>query len=124
MKPWGAIVAALLDGSIPYWLASGPHYARRIRVRRADMARFDQTDFFEADYPGFAFSQYLVRRDADEILNFDPNQSREFFKLELLKFHSSATSLKSDLADLLLLSTRIISPASLSNLINVLYVKV
>src|SRR3546814_15092503 len=55
MKPWGAIVAALLDGSIPYWLASGPNYARRIRVRRADMARFDQTDFFEADYPGFAF---------------------------------------------------------------------
>src|SRR3546814_2973609 len=50
MKPWGAIVAALLDGSIPYWLASGPNYARRIRVRRADMARFDQTDFFEADY--------------------------------------------------------------------------
>src|SRR3546814_7487535 len=40
MKPWGAIVAALLDGSIPYWLASGPHYARRIRVRRADVARF------------------------------------------------------------------------------------
>src|SRR3546814_9005086 len=50
--------------------------------------------FFEADYPGFAFSQYLVRRDADEILNFDPNQSRELLKLELLKFHRSATSLK------------------------------
>src|SRR3546814_13140552 len=71
-----SIVAALLDGSIPYWLASGPNYARRIRVRRADMARFDQTDFFEADYPGFAFSQYLVRRDADEILNFRSEERR------------------------------------------------
>src|SRR3546814_6940501 len=78
------------------------------------MARFDQTDFFEADYPGFAFSQYLVRRDADEILNFDPNQSRELLKLELLKFHRSATSLKSDRADVLMLAQRIISPAELS----------
>src|SRR3546814_1306787 len=77
------------------------------------MSRFDQTDFFEADYPGFAFSQYLVRRDADEILNFDPNQSRELLKLELLKFHRSATSLKSDRADVLMLAQRIISPAEL-----------
>src|SRR3546814_20433089 len=108
MKPWGAIVAALLDGSIPYWLASGPNYARRIRVRRADMARFDQTDFFEADYPGFAFSHYLIRLDADEILNFDPNQSRAFLKLELLNFHRNATGIKSDRAEVLMLAKQII----------------
>ncbi|KPH68136.1 hypothetical protein ADT71_01600 [Novosphingobium sp. ST904] len=56
----------------------------------------------------------MVRRDADEILNFDPNQSRELLKLELLKFHRSATSLKSDRADVLMLAQRIISPAELS----------
>lgn len=107
-------MGALLDGMIPYWLASGPNYARRIRARRADMVRFDQIDFFESDYPGFAFSQYLVRRDADEILNFDPNQSRQLLKLELLKFHKCATSLKSDRTDVLMLAQRITSPAELS----------
>src|SRR3546814_13997705 len=47
-------------------------------------------------------------------LNFDPNQSWELLKLELLKFHRSATSLKSDRADVLMLAQRIISPAELS----------
>lgn len=114
MKPWGAIVAALLDGTIPYWLASGPNYARRIWVRRADMARFDQVDFVETDHPGFSFSRYLVRRDADEILNFDANQSRQLLKQELIKFHRCGNGLRSDRADVLMLAKRVISPSELS----------
>src|SRR3546814_10953129 len=47
-------------------------------------------------------------------LNFDPNQSRELLKPELLTFHRSATSPKSDRADVLMLAQRIISPAELS----------
>lgn len=114
LKPWGAIVAALLDGTIPYWLASGPNYARRIWVRRADMALFDHVDFFETDHPGFSFSRYLVRRDADEILNFDPNQSRQLLKQELIKFHRCGNGLRSDRADVLMLAHRVISPSELS----------
>src|SRR3546814_7435448 len=60
------------------------------------------------------WSSDVCSSDLDEILNFDPNQSRELLKLELLKFHRSATSLKSDRADVLMLAQRIISPAELS----------
>src|SRR3546814_3875620 len=61
MKPWGAIVAALPDGSITYWRTSEPTHARRLRVRRADMPRFGQNDFIEALHTGFAFSTFFVR---------------------------------------------------------------
>lgn len=114
MKPWAAIVAALLDGTLPYWLGSGPNFARRIRVRRADMVRFDQVEFIESDYPEFSFSQNLVRRDADEILNFDANQSRELLKQKLIKFNRCGNGLRSDRTDVLMLARRVVSPGEIS----------
>lgn len=47
LKPWGQIIAALVEGEIPFWMAGGPNYARKIRVLRDDLVKFDDSSFQE-----------------------------------------------------------------------------
>lgn len=83
-KPWGSVIAALLEGAIPFAIASeGRRFVDRIYVRRKDVAVIANRKF---DCPAeFARSTAtsMPRRDAQEVLNLTPVLMSRALKVEL-----------------------------------------
>lgn len=84
LKPWDAIVTAMLSGDLPFEIAgrTQPLFGR-IRVRKADLQipaaelitrPGAETPLTHRMDPAFAFADRLTKRDAGEVLNLTPKQ--------------------------------------------------
>lgn len=78
LKPWGPALKALLDGELPYVLASGTAaLSRRILVARASIDALRALDFDPSDetHVPIAHSRTMSKIDAGETLNLGFSQS-------------------------------------------------
>ena len=116
LKPWGPIIAALVESEIPYWMTGGPNYARKIRVRRADLVIFDDSVFQETDYPDFPFSNDVTQKGAEDILNIDAPQMRSVRAENLIEFKNSGVSLRADRNSVLRVAERFIATSEIAEL--------
>ena len=78
------------------------------------MVRFDSEEFYQADHPGFAFSQVATQREAIEILNTDANSMRWMADLKLLNFIRNGTGFHVDRGEVMLLGQRIVAASELA----------
>lgn len=67
-KPWGKILGAVIDGSLPAWRAGAVRGCRSILVRPDEMAAFDQI-IPDARKDGFPCDPLITKDDAGELLN-------------------------------------------------------
>ena len=83
LKPWDAVIEAMLAGELPYTLADGetPVF-RRVQVRREDLLPYLQmpitrngaiTPLTPRIDPEFSFSPVMAKCDAAEVLNLELN---------------------------------------------------
>ena len=71
-KPWGPIIAAMLEGNLKYGLViPGRGIAGRVVIAPSDLVRIAAMTFNRADFD-FPFSNVITRRDAQETLNLTP----------------------------------------------------
>ncbi|MBX3595066.1 hypothetical protein [Sphingomonas sp.] len=69
-KPWGAIIASMLDGAIRYRIAPGTgRLLHRVRIDVASVPNLARLSFDRADHPEFEFAGHMTKRDAEEALN-------------------------------------------------------
>lgn len=74
-KPWGPIIAAMLDGRCAFELVEGAgNFMSRVRIARADLPYLACLDFDESRHPTFKFEPGINGRDAEELLNIFPKQ--------------------------------------------------
>lgn len=83
-KPWAAIIAALVDGRLPFCICGAP--GRLIdRIWVAPGAAINEVlanVFDRADHAGhFTFATVMRQRDAIELLNIDPSRYQDIAKL-------------------------------------------
>lgn len=83
-KPWASIIAALVDGRLPFYIGGAP--GRLIdRIWVPPGAAIDgvlATVFKREDHePDFRFATLMRQRDAIELLNIDPSRYQDIAKL-------------------------------------------
>ena len=71
-KPWGVIIAAMLDGRIRYRIVGPGRPFENIIVHAADVPLFRSFRFDRAAHPSFGFASDMTKRDAEEALNLTP----------------------------------------------------
>ena len=108
LKPWSAIIRALLDGSVPFRLSGAGPFARRARVRPEALAAFAAVAFDEGAHPGFDFSSELMQRDTAEILNVDAPEMAAIRRAGKLAFRGEGTALRTDRAVVLALAREMV----------------
>ena len=116
LKPWGNIIAALVEREIPFWMAGGPNYARKIRILRDDLAKYDDTIFEETDYPDFPFSNDVTQKGTEDILNIDAPQMRSVRAENLIEFKNSGVSFRADRNSVLRVAQRLIATSEITEL--------
>jgi hypothetical protein len=90
LKPWDAVIEAMLDRKLPYTLDKGekPLFSR-VRVRREDLLHHlhapitrngAATPLARRIDPEFHFLDRMAKCDAAEVLNLTPNQGANFLR--------------------------------------------
>lgn len=97
-------------------MTGGPNYARKIRVRRADLVKFDDSIFQETDYPDFPFSNDVTQKGAEDILNIDAPQMRSVRAENLIEFKNCGVSLRADRNSVLCVAKRLIATSEIAEL--------
>ncbi|MBA2935664.1 TniQ family protein [Sphingomonas sp. CGMCC 1.13654] len=70
LKPWGPIMAALLDGEIDFVAATeGRTLTERILIAAKDVKRLGDFTFDRSAFPDFRFESRMVKAEAMEVLN-------------------------------------------------------
>ncbi len=69
MKPWAAMVDALVNERIPYWNGGGADFLMRTLVLPDAIQDFVSVTFDESEYPEFPFSMRITGEDAGDVLN-------------------------------------------------------
>lgn len=79
-KPWGPVIAAMLDGTLPFSLdrSQGNRFMGRVRIAVGDVhvlpgMRFEADIFTDK---GFEFERLINGRDAEELLNIFPKYTK------------------------------------------------
>lgn len=90
LKPWDAIIEAMLAGQLDYAIVDGTRpLFKRIRVRRSDALPFlrmeiarnsSQSPLMAKIDPAFAFTDKISKRDAAEVLNLSVLQGTNFLR--------------------------------------------
>lgn len=89
LKPWDAVIEAMLTGILPYDVAEGSQpLFQRVRVRRADLLPFVVTPITRSGArtalsprtANFSFSTSMTKRDAAEVLNLSARQGTEVLR--------------------------------------------
>jgi hypothetical protein len=80
LKPWGPVIAELLEKRIPYQIKTGPDsLVRRICIRVTDVASVSELTFNASAVRRFAFAKMMSKKDAMEALNIGPRQGTKLF---------------------------------------------
>ena len=80
LKPWDAIVSALLDGHLPFHLEAGAKpIIARVLVRRADLVPIASALGVPVN-AGSVGTGRMTKRDAGEVLNIGPLAQTAFFR--------------------------------------------
>lgn len=75
IKPWGPAFEAMLNGEMPFHLASGKApLVQRIQIAEPEITKLLAMKFVEPQGHGIAFSTTISKQDATEILNLNPRQ--------------------------------------------------
>ena len=74
-KPWGTILAALMNEEILFALREASRPIERIMISRADVTAICNMTFDRSDYAG-PFAERMIHRDAAEICNVSASKSR------------------------------------------------
>lgn len=83
-KPWGPIVAAMLDGTISFVMEAGSRRAfHRVGIAQSSADMLSTFRFERADHPGFDFAPDMTRRDVEEALNLVPRRLAEALREEI-----------------------------------------
>ncbi len=83
-KPWAAIVAALVDGRLPFYIGGAPgRLIDRIWVTPGTAIDGVLAAVFKREdhEPDFKFATLMRQRDAIELLNIDPSRYQDIAKL-------------------------------------------
>jgi len=132
LKPWGAIYAAMLDGTLPFWLnsdtgsgegASRP-LNRIIRVMPEQLSAFRKMRFDGSQYPEFKFSTHVTQRDALEILNLTSAYIHSAIDAGQLRFEQGTKAQWCELSSVLQYARKMITVAELSQHLGILEHKV
>ena len=126
LKPWDAIVSAMLGGSLPFELAGGrgPLF-NRMRVRKADLRipaaelitrPSADTPLTHSVDPDFAFADQLTKRDAGEVLNLTPKQFTP-----LLRRYPSNSGRTVPIGDVLRIADQFISTTEIAERLDISY---
>lgn len=126
LKPWDAIVTAMLSGDLPFEIAGGtqPLFGR-IRVRKADLRipaaelitrPGAETPLTHLIDPDFAFADRLTKRDAGEVLNLTPKQFTP-----LLASYPSNPGRTVPIEDVLRIADQFISTTEIAERLDVTY---
>ena len=82
-KPWGPVIAAMLDGSIKYGLQEKVgRFSGRILIAASDVAQIMDMKFDRSAFE-FPFADVITRRDAQETLNLTPHLMARALDAEL-----------------------------------------
>lgn len=114
LKPWGALLAALREGRLPFWIQGRGAFTRSALVSVADRWKIDGLDFDEGDWPAFSFSDRITQVDANDILNLDSLQVRPVVAAGELTFTPSGVALLTDRETVLELSRRSVAVAEIA----------
>ncbi len=80
LKPWGPVIAELLEKRIPYQIKAGSEsLVRRICIRVTDVANASELTFTPSAVRPFAFAKMMSKNDAMEALNIGPRQGTKLF---------------------------------------------
>jgi hypothetical protein len=113
-KPWGAILQAMRNGSLPFWLLDKGKFVRRAHVLLDEILAFTKTDFDEGRYPDFPFAEAYSQIDAAGILNLDALQIRPLIHSGQLLFEPSGVALMTPREAVLGIAKRFISTAEVA----------
>lgn len=81
MKPWGPILAMLLNRELDYELAEQSEaLVRRIYISRSDVSRLRSVYFDTAQTSSFQFERFVTKRDTAETLNLGPVQATDLLR--------------------------------------------
>ncbi len=80
LKPWGPVIAELLEKRIPYQIKAGSEsLVRRSCIRVTDVANASELTFTPSAVRPFAFAKMMSKNDAMEALNIGPRQGTKLF---------------------------------------------
>ncbi|MFW2828600.1 hypothetical protein [Sphingomonas sp. ID0503] len=114
-KFWGAILAAMREGSLPFWLDGAGKFIRRAMVHREDIAPFAALRFDELSWPGFPFRQTYTQLDAAEVLNLDSLQITRVASSGALTFVPEGVAVITDREPVHALATTYIATAEIAH---------
>lgn len=113
-KPWGAIYAALVEKRIPFWSAVSGSGPIDVRVRPADLERFDQVVFDESRWPDFPFQAEWHTADVGEVLNLVPVHVERIRSMGGLGVTTRAKARWTARGEVLMLARALVSSAELA----------
>lgn len=80
IKPWGPAFEAMLNGEMPFHLASGKApLVQRVQIAKPEIPKLLAMKFVDPQGHGIAFSTTISKQDATEILNLNPRQVIRLF---------------------------------------------
>lgn len=74
-KPWGAILKAMIEGKISYWLKSDDVTTHQILIEPRERQALMACHFDRSDHPHYEFEENLTTFDVAEILNLQPREN-------------------------------------------------
>lgn len=87
-KPWGSVLAALADRSLPFWNEGEVFNAGRVSLRQDDLLLW-ACSLPKRHHCGFPFSTQISQKDAAELLNITTRVFMQFGLSDLFDFRST-----------------------------------
>ncbi|MHB9879004.1 hypothetical protein ACSMXM_04990 [Pacificimonas sp. ICDLI1SI03] len=113
LKPWAAMMRALLDGSINFWKNVGPFRSSGVFVIPSEIAllRGQRFNYSKYDFP---FAQEMAQLDSGEVLNVSSALFLRAGLADLLGCRPYRQGLYADVDDVRKLAAKIVSPMELA----------
>jgi hypothetical protein len=114
LKPWGAILAAMRSGAMPYWLTNGRHFTGAAFVLLEDVEQFLGVDVPATNLGRLPIAEEMSQIDANDVLNLDALQIQRVVEAGELSFRPSGVSLISARDEVLRLAAQTISGSEIA----------
>jgi hypothetical protein len=112
-KPWGPVMRAIRDGTLPCVVTQPEINSNALLVRVSDMRALQHLQFDRNRY-SFPFSSTISQRDAEELLNITAPTFQEHHLKAALEFEKSGKGAYAAIAKVLSLSEAVITRTELA----------
>lgn len=112
-KPWGAIIKAIIEGEISFWLKNQKVTTHQILLDPREKQKLLDFNFDRRNYPHYKFRQQLDTFDVQDLLNIQPSEGLLLRRAKVFDTRKRKRSFDYDLDDVLALSQEWVSVTEL-----------